>query len=92
MLKHAAKAELRESENILFGPQVFSTLDSLLLDIHAMLQPRPIDYEQRRLLIEEFNTMAVDRFGTLVVLYFSCFSLFLVQVISGYILHFLINQ
>ncbi|XP_065016771.1 protein HESO1-like isoform X3 [Musa acuminata AAA Group] len=63
LLKHAAKAELRESENILFGPQVFSTLDSLLLDIHAMLQPRPIDYEQRRLLIEEFNTMAVDRFG-----------------------------
>ncbi|THU60240.1 hypothetical protein C4D60_Mb07t10550 [Musa balbisiana] len=63
LLKHAAKAELRESEKILFGPQVFSTLDSLLLDIHAMLQPRPIDYEQRRLLIEEFNTMAVDRFG-----------------------------
>ncbi|XP_064973823.1 uncharacterized protein LOC135582600 isoform X9 [Musa acuminata AAA Group] len=63
LLKHAAKAELRESEKILFGPQVFSTLDSLLLDIHAMLQPRPIDYEQRRLLIEEFNSMAVDRFG-----------------------------
>ncbi|URE17747.1 Nucleotidyltransferase domain [Musa troglodytarum] len=63
LLKHAAKAELRESEKILFGPQVFSTLDSLLLDIHAMLQPRPIDYEKRRLLIEEFNMMAVDRFG-----------------------------
>nr|XP_009386399.1 PREDICTED: protein HESO1 isoform X2 [Musa acuminata subsp. malaccensis]XP_009386400.1 PREDICTED: protein HESO1 isoform X2 [Musa acuminata subsp. malaccensis]XP_009386401.1 PREDICTED: protein HESO1 isoform X2 [Musa acuminata subsp. malaccensis]XP_018677019.1 PREDICTED: protein HESO1 isoform X2 [Musa acuminata subsp. malaccensis]XP_018677020.1 PREDICTED: protein HESO1 isoform X2 [Musa acuminata subsp. malaccensis] len=63
LLKHAAKAELRESEKILFGHQVFSTLDSLLLDIHAMLQPRPIDYEQRRLLIEEFNSMAVDRFG-----------------------------
>ncbi|KAJ8461621.1 hypothetical protein OPV22_034547 [Ensete ventricosum] len=63
LLKHAAKAELRESEKILFGPQVFSTLDTLLLDIHAMLQPRPIDYEHRRLLIEEFNRMAVDRFG-----------------------------
>ncbi|WOL13304.1 protein HESO1 isoform X1 [Canna indica] len=63
LLKRAADLELKGSKKVCFDPKVLSALEPLLLDVHSTIQPKPIHYEQRRRLVQVFNTMARDTFG-----------------------------
>ncbi|XP_042470212.1 protein HESO1-like isoform X2 [Zingiber officinale] len=62
LLKLAANLESKKSK-INFEPDVLSTLGSLLLDVHAVCQPKPTDYENRRKLVQKFNKLALEVYG-----------------------------
>lgn len=74
LLKLAAILESKKSK-IMFQPEVLSTLGSLLLDVHAVCQPKPIDYENRRKLVQKFNKLAVELFGNRMTLHLPSFIL-----------------
>lgn len=67
LCKNAAILESKELKRISFDSALVPALEALLLDVYAILRPRPIDYEQRRYLIRTFNSMAMDIFGNIVV-------------------------
>uniref|UniRef100_A0ACD6ACY6 Uncharacterized protein n=1 Tax=Avena sativa TaxID=4498 RepID=A0ACD6ACY6_AVESA len=62
LCKHAETCEL-ESEAFLIDPALLPTLEGLLLELYAMLRPKPVDYEQRHTMIEVFNKITKDIFG-----------------------------
>lgn len=74
LLKIAVKLESKKSK-IEFQPEVLSTLGSLLLDVHAGCQPKPTDYENRRKLVQKFNKLAVEIFGSCMTLHLPSFIL-----------------
>ncbi|XP_020168423.1 protein HESO1 [Aegilops tauschii subsp. strangulata] len=62
LCKHAETCELG-SEAFLIDPALLPTLEGLLLETYAMLRPKPVEYEQRRTMIDVFNKIAKDIFG-----------------------------
>lgn len=68
LLNQVAKMELKISKKKSFDLEVLSTLESLLLDVHATLLPKPNDYEKRRHLVEVYQKILLDTFGTHMVL------------------------
>jgi hypothetical protein len=46
-----------ESEPFM-DPVLLPTLDGLLQDVYASLQPEPVDYEHRQIMINVFNKIA----------------------------------
>lgn len=45
-------------------PGRFPALNDLLLEVYAVLRPKPTDYEQRNALVDVFSKMATRIFGT----------------------------
>jgi hypothetical protein len=63
LCKHAETCEL-EAEAFFIDPALLPTLEGLLLELYEILRPKPADYEQRRTMIDVFNKIAKDIFGT----------------------------
>jgi hypothetical protein len=63
LCKHAETCEL-QSEAFFIDPALLPTLEGLLLELYEILRPKPADYEQRRTMIDVFNKIAKDIFGT----------------------------
>ena len=61
-----SRAECHEAE-LLAAMSVDATLlralDGLLLEVYAVLRPKPADYEQRNALVDAFSKMATRIFG-----------------------------
>ncbi|CAM0911612.1 unnamed protein product [Alopecurus aequalis] len=62
LCKRAETCEL-ESKAFLIDPALLPTLEGLLLELYAMLRPKPVDYEQRHTMIDIFDKIAKDIFG-----------------------------
>uniref|UniRef100_A0A0D9XAW8 Poly(A) RNA polymerase mitochondrial-like central palm domain-containing protein n=1 Tax=Leersia perrieri TaxID=77586 RepID=A0A0D9XAW8_9ORYZ len=62
LCKRAESCEL-ESEALSVNPTLLPTLEDLLIEIYAMLRPKPDDYEQRHLMVNVFNKIAEEIFG-----------------------------
>ncbi|XP_066351076.1 uncharacterized protein [Miscanthus floridulus] len=52
-----------ESEACVIDSSLLPVLEELLQDIYAPLQPQPVDYEHRRIMINVFNKIAGGIFG-----------------------------
>ena len=50
-------------------PSLLPVLEELLQDIYASLQPQPVDYEHRHIMINVFNKIAGGIFGKRVLLH-----------------------
>ncbi|KAL6593054.1 hypothetical protein ACP70R_049140 [Stipagrostis hirtigluma subsp. patula] len=61
--RHAECLELEELAAISVNPSLLPTLNNLLLEVYTMLRPKPVDYEQRRTLVEAFKKMSNQIFG-----------------------------
>lgn len=59
LCRRAESCEL-ESEAFLIDPALLPTLEGLLLEMYAMLRPKPVDYEQRHIMVDVFNKFARD--------------------------------
>jgi hypothetical protein len=51
-------------------PVLLPTLEGLLQDVYTSLQPEPVDYEHRQIMINVFNKIAEQIFGKR---YFVCY-------------------
>ncbi|RLN04274.1 terminal uridylyltransferase 7-like isoform X2 [Panicum miliaceum] len=52
-----------ESKACVIDPALLPTLKGLLLETYASLQPKPVDYENRQVMINVFNKIAEQIFG-----------------------------
>ncbi|XP_062195822.1 protein HESO1-like isoform X2 [Phragmites australis] len=59
---HAESCEM-ESQAVVIDPALLRTLEGLLQEMYASLQPEPVDYEHRYLMINVFNKIAEQIFG-----------------------------
>ncbi|CAL5000527.1 unnamed protein product [Urochloa decumbens] len=59
---HAERIEM-ESKACAIDPALLPTLEGLLQEMYASLQPKPLDYENRQLMIDVFNKIAQQIFG-----------------------------
>lgn len=63
LCKTATINELREWKRLPLDWALLRQLDGLLLEIYETLQPKPIHYEQRNMLVAVFNKMVTKIFG-----------------------------
>ncbi|KAL6838458.1 hypothetical protein ACP4OV_031703 [Aristida adscensionis] len=61
--RHAECLELEELAAISVDPTLLPTLNDLLLQVYAMIRPKPVDYEQRWALVDAFKKMVNQKFG-----------------------------
>lgn len=59
---HAERCEI-ESKVCVIDPSLLPALDDLLQDIYESLQPQPVDYEHRNLMVNVFNKIVGEIFG-----------------------------
>jgi hypothetical protein len=59
---HAEGCEM-ESKACVVDPALLPTLEDLLQEMYATLQPKPVDYENRQLMIDVFNKITQQIFG-----------------------------
>jgi hypothetical protein len=52
-----------ESKACVIDLALLPTLEGLLLETYASLQPKPVDYENRQVMINVFNKIAEQIFG-----------------------------
>uniref|UniRef100_A0A0E0LXZ3 Poly(A) RNA polymerase mitochondrial-like central palm domain-containing protein n=1 Tax=Oryza punctata TaxID=4537 RepID=A0A0E0LXZ3_ORYPU len=62
LCKRAESCEL-ESEALSIDSTLLPILEDLLIEIYALLRPKPDDYEQRHLMIDVFNKIAEEIYG-----------------------------
>uniref|UniRef100_A0A0E0EP18 Poly(A) RNA polymerase mitochondrial-like central palm domain-containing protein n=1 Tax=Oryza meridionalis TaxID=40149 RepID=A0A0E0EP18_9ORYZ len=62
LCKRAESCEL-EAEALSIDPTLLPVLDDLLIELYAILRPKPDDYEQRHLMIDVFNKIAEEIYG-----------------------------
>nr|CAB3452880.1 unnamed protein product [Digitaria exilis] len=61
--RHAECLELEELAAISVNPTLLPTLNQLLLEVYAILRPKPLDYEQRNSLVDVFRKITKQIFG-----------------------------
>jgi hypothetical protein len=59
--RHAERCE--EESEAFIDPTLLPTLEGLLQDAYTSLQPEPVDYEHRQVMIGVFNKIAEQIFG-----------------------------
>ncbi|KAB8109602.1 hypothetical protein EE612_045918 [Oryza sativa] len=62
LCKRAESCEL-EAEAPSINPTLLPVLEDLLIELYAILRPKPDDYEQRHLMIDVFNKIAEEIYG-----------------------------
>ena len=62
LCSHAEKSEM-ESKACVIDPALLPSLEGLLQETYASLQPKPVDYENRQVMINVFNKIAEEIFG-----------------------------
>ena len=62
LCSHAEKSEM-ESKACVIDPALLPSLEGLLQETYASLQPKPVDYENRQVMINVFNRIAEQIFG-----------------------------
>ncbi|KAE8766516.1 Poly(A) RNA polymerase GLD2-A [Hordeum vulgare] len=60
---HAERNEEQLLAAMSVDPGRLPALNDLLLEVYAVLRPKPVDYEQRNALVDVFNKMATRIFG-----------------------------
>ncbi|CAN6197781.1 unnamed protein product [Urochloa humidicola] len=62
--RHAECLELEELAAIPVNPTLLPTLNHLLLEVYAILRPKPLDYDQRNTLVDAFRKITEQIFGS----------------------------
>ncbi|CAL5090336.1 unnamed protein product [Urochloa decumbens] len=62
--RHAECLELEELAAIPVNPILLPTLNHLLLEVYAILRPKPLDYDQRNTLVDVFRKITKQIFGS----------------------------
>ena len=62
LCSHAEKSEM-ESKACIIDPALLPSLEGLIQETYASLQPKPVDYENRQVMINVFNRIAEQIFG-----------------------------
>ncbi|KAJ3689337.1 hypothetical protein LUZ61_018501 [Rhynchospora tenuis] len=63
LCERATDNELKEWKRVPLNRVSLEALDKLLVEIYETLQPKPIHYEQRNMLVAVFNKMVTNVFG-----------------------------
>ncbi|CAL5075461.1 unnamed protein product [Urochloa decumbens] len=62
--RHAECLELEELAAIPVNPTLLPTLNHLLLEVYAILRPKPLDYDERNTLVDVFRKITKQIFGS----------------------------